>query len=332
MLSLRKVIGMKGMEALCAVVRALLFARRRDGADPALRSARDAFLRRFEAVGEACALFAEDAQALAAAYAAHVLRTQLDPVWWRENARFLTEAWFIRRYAVQNGLIEEDGAVPDEPIVMKGEREIGQAQIFVERSVRRCSEGRILICCAPVTDVLQPLGYAARDGRYARRVDECAGGIMQRAAEAGERLLAEGYTLTLPDETLRDMIASGDFEPERRYWVRAADRADRLRLTYPHDPTLHRYVCMAGGRWNGRYVEMPISRADRLDDLIRLYGFSVSEEAERRIAAWKRALETAQVYRPRKRPQSELPRPEDMFRRMLARETEVPRDLMDDDE
>ena len=46
----------------------------------------------------------------------------------------------------------------------------------------------------------------------------------------------------------------------------------------------------------------------------------------------QRALETAQVYRPRKRPQSELPKPEDMFRNMMARETTGPRELMDDDE
>lgn len=323
---------MKELAAFCALIRALIPARR-DGAEPALRDARVSFVRRFPAVQAACALVREDADDLAAAYAAHVLKTQTDPAWWRENARTMTEAWFIWRYAVQNGLIEDEaGAPPDTPVVMKSEREIGQAQIFVERSVRRCDEGRILICCAPETDALRALGYAARDGRYARRVDECAGGIMQRAAEAGETLLAAGYTLTLPDEALRDRIAAGDYAPERRHWVRAAGRPDVLRLTYPHDPTLHRYVCMAGGRWNGRYVELPISCAGRLDDLIRLYGFNVTEEAERCIAAWKRALETAQVYRPRKRPQSELPKPEDMFRKMLARETKVPRDLMDDDE
>ena len=330
--SLRKVIGMKELGAIGALIRALLSARRLGGDDAALRDARVSFIKRFSAVLASCALVRDDAEALAAAYAAHVLKTQTDPLWWHENARRLTEAWFIGRYAVQNGLIEDEADAPAAPVVMKSERETGQAQIFVERSIRRCDEGRILICCAPETDELRALGYAAREGRYARRVDECAGGIMQRAAEAGETLLAAGYTLTLPDEALRDMIAAGDYAPERRHWVRATGRADMLKLTYPHDPTLHRYVCMAGGRWNGRYVELPISCAGRLDDLIRLYGFCVTAEAERRIAAWKRALETAQVYRPRKRPQSELPRPEDMFRKMMARETEVPRDLMDDDE
>ncbi len=324
---------MRELGAVCALIRALIPARRQGGTEPALRDARLSFIRRFPAVEEACALFQDDAQALAAAYAAHVLKTQTNPAWWRENARRLSEAWFIWRYAVQNGLVEDKADEPTAaPVVMKSEREVGQAQIFIERSARRCDEGRILICCAPETDVLRALGYAAREGRYARRVDECAGGVLQRAAEAGEALLAAGYTLTVPDETLRDMIAAGDYAPERRHWVRAAGRPDVLRLTYPHDSTLHRYVCMAGGRWNGRYVELPISRADRLDDLIRLYGFNVTEEAEKRIAAWKRALETAQVYRPRKRPQRELPRPEDMFRKLLSRETEVPRDLMDDDE
>lgn len=322
---------MKELRAVCALVRALISAR--PGGETALREARLSFIGRFPAVQEACALMRDDARSLAAAYAAHILKTQTDSAWWRENARFMAEPWFIWRYGVQNGLLEESVDAPTvAPVVMRSGREIGQAQIFVERSMKRCDEGRILICCDPETDVLRALGYAARDGRYARRADECAGGVMQRAAEAGETLLNAGYTLTLSDETLRDMIAAGDFEPERRRWVRAAGRPDILRLTYPYDPTLHRYVCMAGGRWNGRCVELPISRADRLDDLIRLYGFNVTEEAEKRIATWKSALETAQIYRPRKRPRGDLPQPEDMFRKMLAREMEVPRDLMDDDD
>ena len=213
--SLRKVIGMKELGAIGALIRALLSARRLGGDDAALRDARVSFIKRFSAVLASCALVRDDAEALAAAYAAHVLKTQTDPLWWHENARRLTEAWFIWRYAVQNGLIEDEADAPAAPVVMKSERETGQAQIFVERSIRRCDEGRILICCAPETDALRALGYAAREGRYARRVDEYAGGIMQRAAEAGETLLAAGYTLMLPDEALRDMIAAGDYEAVR---------------------------------------------------------------------------------------------------------------------
>ena len=322
---------MMGLRAVGLGLKIARAQRDADRADDGLLDHRLAFVRRLSDVIKACALLQEDAATLAADYASHVLKAQQDITWWQTNEKHLAEAWFIWRYAVQNGLIAGESETPDDPIIMKSEHEAGQAQIFIERNVKCPDEGRILICCAPATDVLRPLGFASRDGRYARRVDECAGGLLERAAEAGEALLAAGYTLTLPDESLRDLIAQGNYEPEKRYWVRTSGRSDVLRLSYPHDPTLHRYVCMAGGRWNGKYVEFPISCADRLDDLMRLYGFSVTAEAEKRIRLWKQALESAQTYRPRKKPRDALPRPEDMFRKMMARETVVPRDLLDDD-
>ncbi len=301
--------------------------------DEAARQVRTAFTARFDEVAASCAQFGCDAL-WAADYMSHVLSNQSEAAWWQENAPSLTKPWFIWRYGAEHGLLEAEETPRKAPIILQpeGRERIGHAEIFIERAVRHSDQGRILICCAPETDVLRPLGYAEREGRYARRVDECAGGIMSRAAEAGEALLAAGYTLTLEEDAVRRLILSGDYEKEKRYWIRETERSDVLRLTYPRDSALHRYICMAGGRWNGKYVEMPIIYADRLEDLIRLYGFSMTEEAARRIETWHQALSTATVYRPRVRRRDDQPNPRDMFKQMLARDIVVPDDLKDEDD
>lgn len=291
---------------------------------------RTAFIHRGEAVARAC-IEAGGNEDMAAAYMEHVLRCT-DKSWWREKARVLCEGWFIWQYCVSNGLIDETEEIESAPPVMLApENVLGQAQICTERLVRHPEQGRIRIFCTPPAEVLTSLGYVQREGFYARRVDECAGGIDHRAAEAGDVLLAAGYALTLEDEAMKARILSGDYEEEKRCWIRETGREDMLRLTYPHDAVLHRYICMAGGRWNGKYVEMPIVYADRLDDLIRLYGFSITDEAARRIDAWHQALRTATVYRPRKKRQETAARPEDMFKQMMLRKTEIPPDLLDED-
>lgn len=293
---------------------------------------RTAFIRRSGAVAKACIEAGGD-EALAMAYVQSVLH-RTDKDWWHENGHVLCESWFIWQYCVSNGLIEAgEEMLCTPPVVLKPEgiNVVGQAQILVERQVHHPRQGRIQICCVPPASLLEQLGYAQREGIYVRRVDECAGSIDHRAAEAGDALLAAGYMLTMEDEALKTRIMSGDYEREKRCWIRETDRADMLRLTYPRDAALHRYVCMAGGRWNGKYVEMPIVYADRLDDLIRLYGFSVTEEAARRIEAWRRALRTATVYRPRKKRQEAVTKPEDMFKQMMLRKTEIPPDLLDED-
>ena len=231
--SLRKVIGMKELGAIGALIRALLSARRLGGDDAALRDARVSFIKRFSAVLASCALVRDDAEALAAAYAAHVLKTQTDPLWWHENARRLTEAWFIWRYAVQNGLIEDEADAPAAPVVMKSERETGQAQIFVERSIRRCDEGRILICCAPETDALRALGIPLITVLVASRPL-----AMGRAAQDADAFLCAFNGGMFGGEAVAGAIF-GDFNPSGRLPISFPRASGQVPVYYNALPGWH---------------------------------------------------------------------------------------------
>lgn len=103
-----------------------------------------------------------------------------------------------------------------------------------------------------------------------------------------------------------------------------------LRLTCPRDKVPHQYVCAAGGRWNGKYVEFPIVCYDRLGNLIRLYDFRMARTTSQIIAAWQQAARQAVVYRARRKEEGK-PRPttEDVFYQLPSCEIVVPDDLKD---
>ena len=175
--------------------------------------------------------------------------------------------------------------------------------------------------------------YTCGEERCARKIDETGGGVCDRAAEAAVTLLQQGYPVCVEEPLLRDRILAEEYEPEHLYWVSEGSQLDKLVLQYPRDRRLHKYVRKAGGKWNGKTVEISICNAHLLDDVIRLYGFRVTEGARVRMSAWRETLEQATIYRPRKKKDvpDETPMV-DRFKEMMARKPQRIDDLYEDDE
>ncbi len=301
-------------------------------------SFRTQFIARYDDVQSACALFSGNPMSTTAKYYTTILEQEKGADWWQQNHRALAEPWFILRYCRQHALIEmsTDGCTDFDPIVIRPENAdeaVRRAQLVLERDMQYPETGAI---CLHSTDdgalkeIFQRMHFSLTEKGYLRKVGECSGPLTDRASETGLELLQRGYTLYLTDQAAADLILAGRFEPTHRYWIRETSHPEILRLTYPRDKTLHRYVCAAGGRWNGKYVEFPIICFDRLGDLIRLYDFHITRTAERYINAWQQSTRQAIVYRSR-RSEEGKPRPtaEDVFQQLLTREIVVPDDVLD---
>lgn len=291
----------------------------------------------FEDVLSACTLFSDTPSENAAAYCAAILKNETDPGWWQKHQNALTEPWFILRYCREHWLIEEksDSACGIAPIVICPEEadETRRVQLVLERDLHFPEEGYIRIDSTndeALTEILQGLRFTLTERGYLRKVSECSGPLSDRAAEIGLELLKRRYTLYLTDSEAADRIRTGKIAPVHRYWIRETGQPEILRLTYPRDKVLHQYVCAAGGRWNGKYVEFPIVCYERLGDLIRLYDFHMTRTANQYIDAWQEATRQAVVYRTRREEEGK-PRPtaQDVFHRLLGREIVVPDDLKD---
>lgn len=305
--------------------------------EPEAASFRVQFIADYDKICRACSLFSDSPASAAETYFSTVLSQETGIEWWRRNHLALVEPWFIVRYCREHQLLPErdEPSPPVEPIVILPENasSIRRAQIGLERDMYYPEEGLLRIDSADNTalaEALQSMNFSPTAQGCLRKVGECSGSLPDRAAEAGLELLKRGYSLYLTDRDVADKIRIAQFTPVHRYWIRETSRPDILRLTYPRDKTLHQYVCAAGGRWNGKYVEFPIVCYDRLGDLIRLYDFHLTRTANQRIDAWQRATRQAVVYRVRREEEGK-PRPtaEDVFQQLLAREIVVPDDLKD---
>lgn len=305
-----------------------------------------AFAVRYRDVLSACILLQEAAAAdpkqLARKYMSHVLQTQKEAVWWQENAAYLTQPWFIYEYACDHGLLQRvehrAEAMPEHFVIEPEEcRHAGCVRIHVERTVGSPSSGVITMTCEQADKSYHWLArthrFQSKDGTYLRTTGEADGQVCDRAIETALALLRQGYRVCVEEALLRDKILHEDFEPAYPYWVLEGSAVDRLELRYPRDKRLHGYVYRAGGRWNGRTVEISICNAHLLDDLIRLYDFCITKGAKARMDAWQETLNQATTYRPRMRKElQDAQPPVDRFREMMTHKTELIDDLIDEDE
>ncbi|MBE5783814.1 MAG: hypothetical protein E7329_10920 [Clostridiales bacterium] len=297
------------------------------------------FCCRADVVEKACALWApENPGALARRYMAHVIQMQGDAAWWKEQGEYLDQPWFIRRYCLEHGLLLwKEAAFPPLPLrLIRPEKECRQWVLLkAERNLMAPDQGRVLLQCSydqELYGLLKKLHFHAGEQGYEFRVDECSAPLEHRAAELGERLLLAGYGVSVEERALEKRILSGDYTPAHGYWIKETDSPECLRLLYPYDPRLHRYLCMLGARWEKKQMLLPIHCIDRLQDAIRLYDFRLTGEAKRLVAAWNSARESATVYRPRRSRQCLPAQAVDRFREMLGRAPGVLPDLEDRDE
>jgi len=297
------------------------------------------FCRIADQVEKSCALWLPEAPgALAGRYMAHVIHHQKNASWWQEQGEYLDQPWFIRRYCLEYGLLPEEEPMPPQLSLrlIRPECECRQWVLLkAERNVTEPDQGVVLVRCSydrELHGLLKQLHFCARERGYELRVNECSAPLADRAAEMGEKLLQAGYGVSVEEAVLEKRILSGRFAPAHGYWIMETEKPEYLRLIYPYNPRLHRYLCMMGAKWEKKQMLIPISCMDQMQDAIRLYDFRMTKEARRLAEAWEIARESATIYRPRRRRQDDGQRPADRFRDMLKREPGVMPDLEDRDE
>lgn len=278
----------------------------------------------------------KDGRDLARKYMQHVMEHQRLQ-WWTENADYTTQPWFIWQYMRDHDLatphVEQKASLKVKPILPDGQAPHAILFLQMEREAKNPDQGLIHLRCAQ-NDLTEEQAKQLRCryilGGYVRKVDECAAPMMDRAVQMGVKLLCQGFGVCVQEQALYERILCSEYEPEHLHWVRAAEAVDWLRLTYPYNVELHGYLLQMGGRWTGKQMLLPVTASDRLRDIVRLYGFRMTVEAQRRLALWEEACRSATIYKPR-RLRNEPPQigAVDLFRQMLEQKADVPADLID---
>lgn len=262
--------------------------------------------------------------------------------WWKENAPYLTRPWFVYEYACNQQLIQRKPPSAEESperFIVAPEKPLHQGVVLlqVERTIGNpeCGNLHMRYDFADKTYhwIARNQHFHTVNHQYIRTIREADGSICDRMVETAMILLEHGYGVCVDEAALHLRIIAEDFAPAYPYWVLEGSAIDRLELRYPRDKVLHEYVYRAGGRWNGSAVEISICNAHLLDDLIRLYGFRITEKAQQRMAAWRHTLSSATVYHPRKKKGDPPDLPAiDRFRELMEHKPRILEDLRDDNE
>lgn len=179
--------------------------------------------------------------------------------------------------------------------------------------------------------LVKKLGYKWESG-WTRKITERTGSAIDRAAEAGNKILAAGFPIRIYDENIRQKAISGEYEPECRRWVQVRQKDQYkgwLAINWDgHDDDLYRAAKkIAGARWSNPSMVVPPENYLEVLDFAEMYKFNISTKAIEVIENAK-ALREASLTTGVKVPKSErLPEPG-----KVPEKLEVPQEVDIDDE
>lgn len=132
--------------------------------------------------------------------------------------------------------------------------------------------------------IKKQLGYAWTEGSWKRAMGIKSGAAADRAAEAGNRLLAAGFCIRIFDPAIREAAISGTFEPESARWI-----VQRTSGAYSgwfaidwkeRDENLYNAARkLKGSKYDQKAVVVPPEQFEEVLDFAGLYGFRLSPGA-----------------------------------------------------
>jgi superfamily II DNA or RNA helicase len=144
-------------------------------------------------------------------------------------------------------------------------------------------------------DVVRAMDYVWVDTAWRRCIGRLAGGVRDRAAELGHRLLAAGFPVEFPDEDLRDRAVDADYEPECRRWIKRQE--DEFVVWWGYGENVYQEARrITGSRYEGDgVVYVPVDSFEEVVDFAEMHHFRLTPEAKRLLAKVRRRHRDALV-------------------------------------
>jgi hypothetical protein len=266
------------------------------------------------------------------------LKRHTDASWWIDN-RINDDKIGLRRLI--NAEIEAIKKAEKEPPAAIVEAAKAEATVYPEKAVsnlvteitvkndtieihypERNEEFRALV---------KKLGYKWENG-WTRKITEKTGSAIDRAAEAGNKLLAAGFPVRIYDETIRQKAIAGEYEPECKRWIQvrlSGEYEGWLAINWnDHNEDLYRAAKkIAGARWSNPSMVVPPENYLEVLDFAEMYKFNISAKA-REVIENAKALREASLTTGVKIPKSKrLLEPG-----KIPEKLEVPQEVTIDDE
>ena len=175
--------------------------------------------------------------------------------------------------------------------------------------------------------------YTWNGQTWNRKINEFSGSMKDRAAELGNALLTNGFTVCFYDEESKKAAIAGDYEPECRQWIkRNKDHKSLIILWEGRNDTLYNAAKkLPGSKWADGGMIIPVSFYKEVEDFADTMNFKFSKMASSLIHSYmekEKCFEKATV----KEAVHKVMTGEDKLKKMLTANNTIIEDLKDDTE
>lgn len=225
----------------------------------------------------------------------YILKSKTKAEFWIDNRYNSGEFWhFIeeyRKYVAENDVPED---VKQEEFKIKESLTVAPEAENLKSGVVEIAYKDNVLYARYVKDddfigIVKGLNYKW-EGVWCKKITEYTGAVADRAAELGNILLANGFTVQFPDSESKERAISADFEPENDRWVKYNSELKKLAIIWRRksDTLYENAKKLPGAKWNGGSMKVSIEFYKEVEDFAETMGFSISEKAREEIENYKR--------------------------------------------
>lgn len=159
------------------------------------------------------------------------------------------------------------------------------------------------------------LGYSwdKNKARWIRRIGIKSGSAQDRAAEAGNKLLAAGFPIRIFDPDIRFRAISGQYEPECHRWImKRTDNqyAGWFSISWPRGEGFFKAAKkLPGSKYDKPDIVVPAEQFEQVLDFAEMYEFNLSPGAQELADTAHKLRDSVLTAKVERREESAMPEP-----------------------
>ena len=178
--------------------------------------------------------------------------------------------------------------------------------------------------------IAKELKFKWNGERWQRDIKETTGTKEDRAAELGNKLLNEGFVISIQDEEIRNRSVKGEYESECTRWIFNSETKDKVAIKWEgwNDKVYNTAMKLPSAKYNSGKVEVNVSHYEEIVEFAELMGFKFTKDAIKEIDNYKENINKVTKVEPILKEKCEV---KDGLEEILSSSSEVIEDLKEED-
>lgn len=219
---------------------------------------------------------------------------QTSAKFWIENR---TDSAIWKAIADEYEAIQKDNEIPEE---VKLEMEQAEQELIVApENPEKSGVVKIKITDTHVEslypkdsdfrEIVKEKGFSWSGTLWELKKSSTSGDLIDRAAELGNELLANGFTVQFPDSKSKELAISGNFEPKCENWVLLNTTTGKLAIHWKgqNNSFYKKAKLLPSAKWSNGSMSVSVEFYREVEEFAEIMGFKLSKAALDAIEKYK---------------------------------------------